>query len=213
MAVPTSSSRYHLLRGSDDELSRDASPPEHPSDRNSQADSSFSIDLNPALVLRIASLGLGLAAFIVAIKPGRFQRSLIGADIFFMCSILVNFYLIIHHFVSHFFVVAVEFRHHKHLNPSITFEHKTSYVDGFLSCCLLFCLLITSITKGVSAAVVMGYIIVLLHFLVALPQLDSTFLMFKMTKHEKCRPDPPVNAKVALQTAVVEEPRTAEDLV
>jgi hypothetical protein len=111
-----SNSRYHLLPHPIDELSDHEDSPRASllptssfSINTMKFPKTYTITINPVLILRLISTILALTAFIIFVIDG--GDAFIAADIFLMSIIIVNVLMIIHYFVSNVLKVTVELRH------------------------------------------------------------------------------------------------------
>jgi len=232
-----SESRYTPLTPAPEDTSRPSSPHEQlfPSFNTSynvyKYPTTYAVTFNPAVALRILSTVLALITFIILVVDG--ESEFIAADIFLMSIIIVNILLIIHHFVSHVFKVTVEVRKQVWeadlVSKSKSKPKVAMYFDIGLAIIVLLCLIIGSSVKrwggAWKAAVVIGYIVVLIQILIAVPTLDSKTLTLT-AKLSDSKGKPPKDTKAVIvvddtergsarrRATESEEPRqSAEDLV
>lgn len=168
MVSPESNSRYISPHASED-TDRESSPHEHllptTNINTKYFPTTYSITLNPVLVLRIISTILALTTFIILVIDG--GDAFIAADIFLMSIIIGNVLMVIHHGISHVFKVTVELRQQA-WQPNLASKNKpkiSMYFDVVLSIILMICLLIGNAVSdhwggAWRAAVIVGYFIV-----------------------------------------------------
>jgi len=223
-------SHYSPLRASEE----DSSPQEHllPVSQNDRTlhrfPSTYSVILNPVVTLRILSSILGLTSFIILVIDG--DEEFIASDIFLMFALIVNALMIIHHFASNVFKVTVELRQ-KTWRAELDSRRKTkvsTYFDVGLAGIIFICLIIGHGIKrwgGVwKAGVIIGYFVVILQSMCAVPNLDRKNLILSarlsdwtgkvpLDTKDSVVPDDTQRSPARRWNADPEEAQTAEQLV
>ncbi len=160
------SPRYTPLSHEDSD--DDSSPEEHllsvssNNSRHTESPSTCSTTFNPALVLRLASLIMGLIAFIIFIVDG--GEPFIATDIFLAFIMILDFSMIVHHAISDVFQITVHLRHGS-WKSDIRGSEKSNvawYIDIALTLSLTISLIVgTAVSySGIwIAAAVFGYFI------------------------------------------------------
>jgi len=175
-------SQYSPLPPASDDGDRDSSPHSQllPGAHINyhKVSTTYSVTFNPLVALRILSTILALVTFIILAIDG--DEEFIAADIFLMSMLIVNLLMIVHYFASHVLKVTVELRQQSWKRDVPKTTPKVSmYFDVGLAVITLLCLIIGNSVKrgwGGSAwrsAVVIGYIVVLMQVLLAVPMLDK----------------------------------------
>jgi predicted lysophospholipase L1 biosynthesis ABC-type transport system permease subunit len=168
MASAESNTRYTLLPRPSEDTVRESSPHEHllPSINKMRLPRNYSATLNPVVLLRIIASILSLTTFLILVIDGGNQ--FIAADIFVMCILILDIFMVLHHSVSHVFKVTVELRQQA-WSRDLGSQNKpkvSTYFDYGLSMCLLICLIIGNGVKNRwdrgawQAAVIVGYVVV-----------------------------------------------------
>ena len=168
MASSDSNSRYTLLPRASEDTVRESSPHEHllPSINRVCLPRNYSATLNPIVLLRIIAGILSLTTFLILVIDGGNQ--FIAADIFVMCILILDIFMVLHHSVSHVFKVTVELRQQA-WSRDLGSQNKpkvSTYFDYGLSMCLLICLIIGNGIKSRwdggawQGAVIVGYVVV-----------------------------------------------------
>lgn len=190
---------------------------------------SYGLMLNPTLVLRGIAAILSLVTFIILVIDG--HEPFIAADIFVMLILLLDIIMIAHHSVSEVFKVTVELRQQP-WSRDLGSQNKpkvATYFDCGFSICLFICLLIGSAVRdrwnrgACDAGVVIGYIVVFLQFLMAVPFLENMTLSIKLYENRGKAPldtkrpevfDDTERGSARRRTTEAEAPaQSAEDLV
>lgn len=124
----------------------------------------WSITLDPILVVRGLSLILSLVAFIIFAIDGGTQ--FIAADIFLVVLMIMNVMMLVHYTVSHLVKVTVEVRQNSYALGNQKRPKASTYLDLFLAAALTLSLIIGNAVKdgwrgdAWRAAVIVGYFVV-----------------------------------------------------
>ncbi|KAE9373451.1 hypothetical protein N431DRAFT_557547 [Stipitochalara longipes BDJ] len=140
--------------------------------RHNDSPSTCSATLNPALVLRLASLVMGILAFIIFIVDG--DTPFIAADIFLAFIMILDFSMIFHHAISDVFQITIHLRNGSWKGDVRGSEKLDAvwYIDILLSTCLLISLIVGNVLHWPGiwiVAVIFGYFIIIIHILLAIP--------------------------------------------
>jgi hypothetical protein len=160
------SPRYTPLSHEDSD--EESSPEEHLlsissiNSRHTESPSTCSTTFKPALVLRLASLVMGIIAFIIFIVDG--NTPFIATDIVLAFIMILDFSMIVHHAISDVFQVTIHLRHGS-WKVDIRGPEKSNaawYIDIAITLALTISLIVgTAVSWGGIwiAAAVFGYII------------------------------------------------------
>ncbi|KUJ21916.1 uncharacterized protein LY89DRAFT_681279 [Mollisia scopiformis] len=158
-------SRYHVVPPHEED-ERDYSPHDHllPTISLKNFNHSWSITLNPIVVLRGLSTILSLVAFIIFVVDG--GGDFIAADIFLACIMIINVLMLVHYTVSHLVKVTVEVREQSYALGDRKKPRVSTYLDLSFAAALTLSLIIGNAVKrgwyggAWKGAVVVGYFVV-----------------------------------------------------
>lgn len=200
----------------------------------------YSVTLNPLYALRILSTVLSITAFIIFVIDG--GDAFIAADIFLAFTFIYNILILIQHSITHIFKITVELRSSsepwRHDIGSTRRKVKPNmYIDVGLAVCLIICLIIGDACVNRyhgggawQAAVVLGWFVVIIQIMLAVPTLDKKSLTLSAKFNDLGSKEPEDTKYMVPNSATTgsadmgaatrrggtpgEEPRTmAEDLV